>query len=127
MIVLDASVMIALLDGADAHAAAAREFFASHASTRLTAHRLTVAETLVQAARADRGQEVATALTSMGVEHLDTLDDPLALAEVRAASGLRMPDCCVLLSAVRERASLATFDDRLAEAALAVGVPVVRV
>jgi len=41
----------------------------------------------------------------------------LRLAELRAASGLKLPDCCVLDIAISNHASLATFDDALAVAA----------
>nr|WP_293774994.1 hypothetical protein [Sporichthya sp.] len=36
---------------------------------------------------------------------------------MRAETGLRMPDCCVLLSAEATGATVATFDDRLAASA----------
>lgn len=39
---------------------------------------------------------------------------PLRLAELRASSGLELPDCCVLDVALRDHACLATFDDGLA-------------
>lgn len=125
MIVLDATVMIAVLDGDDLHFAAAKQLFASHLTERLTAHRLTLSESLVQAARAGRGQAVSAALGALGIEPIDTLDDPLELAQLRADTGLKSPDGCVLLAARREGASLATFDARLAAAARACGVPVV--
>ncbi len=44
MIVLDASVMIAVLDSADPHFRRAKEFLASSLAERLMAHRLTLAE-----------------------------------------------------------------------------------
>lgn len=125
VIVLDASVMIAILDADDAHFAAARDLFRANASQRLVAHRLTLAEALIQATRAQRGATVASALSGLGVERHSELDDPLELAEIRVRTGLKMPDCCVLGTAVRERASLATFDSRLADAARSLGVLVV--
>lgn len=51
-------------------------------------------------------------------------DEPLRLAELRATTGLKLPDCCVLDVAIHHRASLATFDLALAEAARKRGVPV---
>lgn len=125
MIVLDASVMIAVLDSADPHFRRAKEFLASSLAERLMAHRLTLAESLVAAVRAGRGQEVSAALGVLGVEAIDLLDDPLELAQARAESGLKTPDSCVLLAARRAGAKLATFDARLAEAARAAGVVVV--
>jgi len=48
------------------------------------------------------------------------------LAWLRAWTGLTMPDCCVLLSAEAASASVASFDDKLAQAAERQGVPVVQ-
>ena len=50
--------------------------------------------------------------------------EPLRLAELRAGSGLKLPDCCVLDVAIRHQASLATFDVALAAEAAKRGVPV---
>jgi len=125
VIVLDASVMIAVLDPLDAHFEAARQLFLASTSQRLAAHRLTVAESLVLATRVKHGPAAASALAALGVGYFDEPDDPLALAELRATTGLRMPDCCVLYTALREKAKLATFDARLADAATRLGVAVV--
>ncbi|MFT4135870.1 type II toxin-antitoxin system VapC family toxin [Microbacterium sp.] len=125
MIVLDASVMIAILDADDTHFAAARELFRAHTADRLVAHRLTMAETLIQAIRAQRGHAVAAALAELGIEPHGELDDPLELAELRERTGLKLPDSCVLKTALRERATLATFDARLVASARALGVAVV--
>jgi predicted nucleic acid-binding protein len=125
VIVLDASVMIAVLDPLDAHFEAARRLFLGTTSERLAAHRLTVAESLVLATRAEHGPAAASALAALGVGYVDEPDDPLALAELRATTGLRMPDCCVLHVALREKARLATFDAQLAGVASRFGVEVV--
>ena len=125
MIVLDASVMIAILDSSDSHFETAQRIFLNHATERLVAPRMTVAETLVQPARVGRAPAAAAALAMLGVGYLDEPDDPLELARLRASSGLRMPDCLILYAAIRERAKLATFDTRLAKAASEAGVPVV--
>jgi predicted nucleic acid-binding protein len=127
VIVLDANVMIAVLDSADAHAPEARELLRTHASERLGAHRINVAEVLVQPSRAGHAEQASTALAQLGIEYLDGPDDPLELAELRAQTSLPMPDCCVLHAAIREGAALATFDARLAAAARAVGVRVIEV
>lgn len=47
----------------------------------------------------------------------------LRLAELRASSGLKLPDCCVPDVAIHHQASLATFDDTLAAAARTRSVP----
>ena len=125
MIVLDANVMIAILDGSDAHFQAAQGIFLGHTSERLVAHRVTVGETLIQPARAGRAPAAAAALAMLGVGYLDEPDDPVTLAELRASSGLKLPDCIILHAALREKAKLATFDARLAAAAARFGVDVV--
>ena len=124
MIVLDASVMIAVLDPRDAHFEAARELFRANSAQRVVAHRLSMAESLVVAARSDVTAAVAAALDALGVGRLDEPDDPVELAELRARTGLRMSDACVLLAAGRSGAGLATFDERLARTARDEGVAV---
>ena len=127
MIVLDASVMIAILDGADSHFKASQRLFVDHATERLGAHRMTIAETLVRPAIAGRARAAAAALAMLGIGQLDEPDDPVGLAELRASTGLRLPDAVILNAAIRERARLATFDERLARAAVELGVTVVAV
>lgn len=60
---------------------------------------------------------------------MDDLDLPAnaatELATLRAQTNLRLPDCCVLLSAQLEHASLLTFDERLGKRAKRIGVNVV--
>jgi predicted nucleic acid-binding protein len=46
------------------------------------------------------------------------------LAALRAGTGLKLPDCCVLQAAEQAHAGIATFDDRLAAAARELGVDV---
>ena len=46
------------------------------------------------------------------------------LAQLRVDTGLKLPDCIVLLTALHQRGILAIFDDRLRRAALDQGVPV---
>jgi predicted nucleic acid-binding protein len=125
VIVVDANVMIAVLDPQDSHFDLARRFFVAHASERLAAHRLTMAEALVLAAHGGSEVAAAAAISALGVGRFDEPDDPIELARLRASSGLKMPDCCVLYAALREKAKLATFDARLARAASEAGVPVV--
>ncbi len=125
MIVLDANVMIAILDSGDVHFTGAQALFRTHASERLVAHRLTIAESLVAAARANLTLAVASALATLGVGRLDDPDDPVELAMLRAETGLRMPDACVVLAAKRDGARIATFDDRLADAGRSQGIDVI--
>lgn len=125
MIALDASVLIAHLNPADAHHAAATQLLDSSATEQLIAHGLTLAEVLIGGVRVDRGAEMLADLHNIGVR-LASHDDgePLRLAGLRVNTGLKLPDCCVLDIAMRNRAALATFDDKLAEAARGLDVPV---
>jgi predicted nucleic acid-binding protein len=127
MIVLDASVVIALLDPNDRHHLRATDLFAEHAVEGFQMHQLTLAEVLVGAVRTGRGTQRLYDLRSLGVvAHESDADEPLILAELRATTGLRMPDCCVLAVARRETLPLATFDDQLTRAAQGLGVPTLR-
>jgi predicted nucleic acid-binding protein len=72
----------------------------------------------VAPARHDRLDEARTALLDLEVEELPFPGDTaVKLAELRAVTGLKMPDCCVLLAAEYIRGRVATVDNRLAEAA----------
>lgn len=124
MIVLDTSVIIGLIDFGDAHASSAADVLRDNMHEQLVAHRLTLAEVLVHPVATGRGADAAAHLEALGIESVDVLDDPLELASLRSGSGLRMPDCCVLSTATRYRATLATFDARLASVARELGIPV---
>jgi predicted nucleic acid-binding protein len=125
VIVLDASVLIALIDIDDAHASTAAGILGGAMHERLSAHRLTLAEALVHPARTGSGTRAAAHLDALGIEPIDAPDDPLELALLRSGTGLAMPDCCVLLAATRARSGLATFDARLARAARDAGLETV--
>lgn len=127
MIALDASLLVAHLDPRDSHHEAATQLLLGAADQTLVAHSLTLAEVLVGAARRGRARERLDDVRSVGVVLADRVDDePLRLAELRASTGLRMPDCCVLLTALtNDGARLATFDDDLAKAARQLDVRVV--
>lgn len=125
MIVLDASVLIAHLDPADAHHQAATETLLARSNGPLLVHTLTLAEVLVGGVRVGRGAAMHHDLMAAGIaaaEHDD--GEALRLAELRATSRLKLPDCCVLDVALRHNAALASFDDALAAAATRYGVTV---
>jgi predicted nucleic acid-binding protein len=91
----------------------------------LLVHALTLAEVLVGGVRVGRGAAMGEDLRAAGVEVAPAdADEPLRLAELRATSGMGLPDCCVLDAAVRAGAALATFDAALAAAARHRGVAV---
>lgn len=54
-----------------------------------------------------------------------TRDASLRLAQLRARTGLRLPDCCVLLAAETSQATVVTLDRRLAAAASSSGLDVI--
>lgn len=118
MITLDASVVIAHLYPQDRHHQMATEYLRAAADQGFLIHSLNLAEVLVSGARVGRGQEMLTDLEAIGIHVADRHDgEPLRLANLRAASGLRLPDCCALDTALITDSTLATFDDALAKAA----------
>jgi len=120
--VLDASVLLAHLDDADPHAEAARTILAD--AEELAASTLTLAEVLVGAARAGRLDEQLVAITALEISEISIERGAGArLAGLRAETGLRMPDCCVLhAAAVAHADAVATRDRRLSRAAAARGL-----
>ena len=118
MITLDASVLIAHLSPGDVHHAAATGILLDASPGSMLAHTLTLAEVLVGGVKIGSGASMRDDLRAAGIgTTAHDVDEPLRLAEIRAASGLKLPDCCVLDIAIRNHASLATFDDALAVAA----------
>lgn len=121
MIVLDASVVIAFLDPNDRHHQRAVHLLEERAADGFRMHQLTLAEVLVGAVRTGRGNQLLDDLVSAGV--VATSTEPQILAELRATTGLKMPDCCVLAVAQHWSLPLATFDEQLARVARELGVP----
>jgi predicted nucleic acid-binding protein len=125
VIALDASVLIAHLNPIDQHHQAATAILLAGTPGQMIVHTLTLAEVLVGGVRIGQGASMRDDLRAAGIAvaaHDD--DEPLRLAELRATSGLKLPDCCVLDVALHHQASLATFDDALAAAARQRGVRV---
>lgn len=118
MITLDASVVIAHLYPHDPHHQPASEYLRASAAEGFVMHSLNLAEVLVGGVRASRGQELLTDLEAIGIRVAERKDgEPLRLANLRATSGLRLPDCCALDTALSTASTLATFDETLAKAA----------
>jgi predicted nucleic acid-binding protein len=118
VIVLDASVIIAYLDSEDDHHGRAEQLLAAEIDDDFGANSLTLAEVLVVPVRQDRLGEARAALRDLEVEELPfPVDAAVKLATLRAMTGLKMPDCCVLLAAEHTHGRVATFDDRLSQAA----------
>ena len=104
---LDASVLIGYLDGADSHHEAAQALLTRVVDDDLGANPLTLAEVLVVPARTGRLDTLLSVLRDIDVQALPfPTDTAVQLAELRADTGLKMPDCCVLLRRQkRERTS----------------------
>lgn len=118
MIVLDASVLIALLDGEDAHHTRAETLLAQEIDDDFAASSLTLAEVLVMPTRAGRLDAAREALADLDVQELPLpVDAAVKLAQIRSSTSLKMPDCCVLLAAEEVQARVASFDIRLRDAA----------
>lgn len=114
MIVLDANVLIAHLDAGDAHHEAATARLDEAADHEFGASSVTMAEALVAPARTGRMSDARVALQTIGLTELPL--PPVAaerLAVLRAETGLKLPDCCVLLAAEDVNGPILTFDERL--------------
>jgi predicted nucleic acid-binding protein len=111
VIVLDASVLIAHLDSTDLHHAEAERLLEESGGAPLAASAITLAETLVSPARNGRLKDAESVMRRLGVEELAIGTDAAPrLATLRAETGLKMPDCCVLLAALDREATVASFD-----------------
>ncbi len=118
MITLDASFVIAYLSSQDPHHEEAYSYLRRAAGEDLLIHSLNLAEVLVGGVRAGRGEEMLHDLESIGLQVAPRPEgEPLRLATLRAGSGLKLPDCCALDTALSTRSTLATFDGALAAAA----------
>lgn len=126
VIVLDASTLIAWMESTDAfHPDAVRLLAdATGAGEGLAVHSVTLAELLVGNVRAGDEEQAYQDMTSAGIAVVDAPGDlwPVHLARVRQHSGLKTPDAIVLATATALGATVATFDDRLGDVALAAGV-----
>jgi len=97
VIVFDAGVLIAHLNDQDLFHAQARHLLEDFAEFDYAASTVTVAEALVHAASAGRASTALAAFERLMLLQLDvTADDVGGIAEVRAATGLRLPDAIVL-------------------------------
>ncbi len=122
MIVLDASVLIAHADEHDAHHGQAVDLL-DETSDPLGASPITLSEVLVRPVRDGILERAQQYIADLGVEPIGLGDDaPMRLAVLRAETGLRLPDCCVLLAAQQTQGSVLTFDDRLARIADGLGL-----
>ncbi len=120
-LILDASVLIGLLDTADAHHHRAVEDVdgADSAGDTLLTPASAYSEALVAFARASRTPEARDAIAAMGITVV-ALSQEIAerAAEIRAQHDrLRLPDAIVLATARELRADLLTYDETLTKIA----------
>jgi predicted nucleic acid-binding protein len=120
-LILDASVLIGLLDTADTHHDRAIDDVeaADRERRQLLLPASAYSETLVAFARAHRLEEARRAITAMGIT-IVSLTDTIAerAAELRARhSRLRLPDAIVLATAQEMGGSLLSYDRKLSQLA----------
>jgi len=126
MIVLDANVLIGLLDPADANHAAAERLLLAHASEQFALSVLTFTEFLIRPTALGLASTAEAFVANMGVVVSPLLvDDARQLARMRTASGLKLPDAVVLWLAQASSAKVMTMDGQLAGTAAALGIDVV--
>jgi predicted nucleic acid-binding protein len=118
-LILDASVLIGLLDTSDSHHAAAVNDVeaADHAGHSLQTPASAYSETLVAFARAGRLGQARDAVAGMGIT-VQPLTAPIAerAATLRAEHHrLRLPDALVLATARELGADLLTYDSGLVQ------------
>ena len=125
MIVLDASVLIGHFEPADSHHADATALLQAHRTDSFASSVVTLAEVYVGASRAGQASRLDRLLTQLAITSLELpADAARRLGELRVTTGLKLPDCCVLYTAERHNAALATFDDTLVNRAKDVGLTV---
>jgi predicted nucleic acid-binding protein len=120
--VLDASALIALVSSQDVHHHWAIEMFRDTASFELQMSSLTQAEVMVHPARAGQLKKFQKVLSSLGLKITPIEpDDSASLATLRAKTSLKMPDVAVLRQAMKVNGTVATTDQKLAQAAKDLG------
>lgn len=123
MIVLDASVLIAHFDQHDALHVHATEHLLEVVDQQFGASSITLAEILVGPTRTGHLAAAQAALRALDVIELPLPSSAATrLAAMRAETGLKLPDCCVLLAAQDAGAAVLTLDDRLAREASRLGL-----
>jgi len=88
-------------------------------------HPVNLAEAFVGGAKYGRLGEVEQKIRALGIESITPEpDEPGLVAELRANTKLKLPDCYVLALALQLTAPIATLDERLAAAANLRGIAV---
>ena len=125
LVVLDAGVLIALLDSTDAHHDWALGLFNETLSDEWTMSALTYAEVMVYPQQAGRLREFKKSVAGLNLD-IRGMDgeDAETLASLRAQTGLKMPDAVVVNLAATSAANLATTDKTVAQQAMKHGLHV---
>jgi len=122
-LILDASVLIALLDSEDSHHEAAVEAVERDdlAARELITPASAYSAAVVAFARADRLDEARNAIAGMGISVTPmTTEIAERAASLRAQhETLRLPDAIVLATALDLEGELMTYDHRLAKLSVA--------
>jgi predicted nucleic acid-binding protein len=122
VVVLDASALIALVSSQDAHHNWALEMFRDTASFNLQMSCLTQAEVMVHPTRAGQLEKFQKMVNSIGLQITPIEpEDSASLANLRAKTSLKMPDVAVLRQAMKVNGTVATTDQKLAQAAKDLG------
>ncbi len=118
VMVLDASVLIALHNSQDPHHDWSLGVFHQTLDLQWQMPVLTLAEALVHPIKAGKGETFQKNIAGLEVVIQDIPSTAaIAIAELRVNTGLRMPDCVVLWQAIQTKAMLATTDRALAKKA----------
>ncbi len=111
-------MLIAYLDSDDTQHALAEDLLVREIDDDFAVNPLTLAEVLVVPVRDGRLAEVQTALDDLEIRETPfPADTAVKLALLRTGTGMKMPDCCVLLAAEAAGARVASFDAGLLQAA----------
>jgi len=115
LVVLDAGVLIALLDAHDSHHSWALDFFYETVSEELAMSTLTFAEVMVHPQKEGKASEFQRSIAGLNLRFCGIgLEDAKWLSALRQRTGLKMPDAVVLNLAMSQNAALATTDGMLA-------------
>jgi predicted nucleic acid-binding protein len=115
LILLDSSVLIAILNPADRHHQIAIDSYQPKDQYLISA--LSLTEVLPAAIRAGTGEAVMGKLAQITKEAIAlTAEIAQAAATIRATGGLKTPDAIISATAAAYKAQLWTFDSKLAKA-----------
>lgn len=128
LIVLDANVVIGFLDETNAHYSRSVELLGEYEYEPWVMHEITIAEVLAGPAKTGKAaaEKVWLAIQELGIIPAQSWESqsnerqsrisPLAVATLRAQTGLPIPDCLVVLTSGDPVAGnqIMTFDERLA-------------